>query len=63
MDFAEGDMLHISQHLWSDSVADLLAHNTSQTDAGLVINSARRNQSLMFGIAAVDDMADAIQMI
>ena len=63
MDFVGGDMLHISQNLWSYGVAYLLAHNTSQTDAGLVITFARGDQILLLGITTVYEIADAIQMI
>ena len=63
MDFAQGDLLQITEDLWSGSIADLLANQTRSTDQGMLIQLGHGDQILSLGVTSTDGWVDAIVLI
>jgi Ca2+-binding RTX toxin-like protein len=63
MDFSDGDMLQISDEMWSGTAESLVADHAWVTDDGVMIDLGGGDRISLVGIGTLDGLADAITFL
>jgi hypothetical protein len=63
MDFSDGDMLQISDEMWSGTAESLIADHAWVTDDGVMIDLFGGGRISLVGLTTLDGLADAITFL
>ncbi|MEI6098460.1 MAG: calcium-binding protein [Alphaproteobacteria bacterium] len=63
MDFSDGDMLQISDEMWSGTAESLIADHAWVTDDGVMIDLCGGERISLVGLTTLDGLADAITFL
>jgi Ca2+-binding RTX toxin-like protein len=63
MDFSDGDMLQISDEMWSGTAESLVADHAWVTDDGVMIDFGGGDRISLVGLGTLDGLADAITFL